>query len=425
MDLMHGLFAFFGLIGGFGLGWFMLGGRIARVKGYASSLREELESAKLELASARSERTEFHERAIKAETEKQISQEHLKGNQERANTEFKNTANNIFEDMSKKFTVQSEEKISNLLNPMRDRLIEFQKKIDDSFSQQGKEQHTLKAVIEKMVLQTDSLAKTMRGDVKAQGNWGEVMLEKILEESGLRCGIDYVAQGKEMGLEGSEGNRLKPDYIINLPDSKHIIIDSKVSITAYDRYCGEQDAAAQQLHLKDFLRSIKAHVNGLEQKRYQDIDKLDAPEFVLMFMPLEGAYSLALQQERELYSYAWGKKIIIVCPTTLFVTLQTIASIWRREQLHQNVYEIARQGGALYDKFAGFVDDMDAIGKQMSKTQQIYDGAMNKLKTGTGNLINRVEKLKQLGAKTTKSLPKSDEDTDDKIVLLSSSADGS
>lgn len=414
------LFAVLGLVGGFALGWMALNAKLAHVRGQSIRLQDERDELKDALEATRSELTEYRERKVILETEKKnLEQQMLQ-----MKTEFKNTANSVLEEITTKFSTQSEKKLGDLLNPMRERLVEFQKMIGDSFSQQGKEQHTLKAEIEKIVLQTDSLTKALRGDVKAQGNWGEVMLEKILEESGLRRGVDYTAQGSEMGLSGADGNKLKPDYIVNLPDNKHIIIDSKVSITAYDRYCGEVDELARDAHLKDFLRSIKSHVNGLEQKRYQDIDKLDAPEFVLMFMPLEGAYSLALQQDRELHSYAWGKKIAIVCPTTLFVTLQTIASIWRREQLNSNVQEIARQGGALYDKFVGFVEDMESIGKQVNKVQQTYDSAMGKLKSGAGNLIGRVEKIKQLGAKTTKSLPKADAE-DDKIVMLSEAADGS
>lgn len=408
MEPLSLAFAAVGLIGGFALAWLMLSSKLTVSRERLRSLANEKQALADDYENTRRTLTEYHERAVKAETEiKSLTRE-----QDRMKLEFKNTATQLFEDMSNKFSQESEKKIGDLLNPLRERLGDFQKKIDESFSQHGKEQHTLKAEIEKIVLKTDSLTKALRGDVKAQGNWGEVMLEKILEESGLRRGVDYVAQGGDMGLSGPEGNRLRPDYIINLPEGKHIIVDSKVSITAYDRYCEKQE----DLHLKEFLRSLKTHINGLEQKRYQDIDKLDAPEFVLMFLPLEGAYSLALQHDRELHSYAWGKKIAIVCPTTLFVTLQTIASIWRREQLNQNVQEIARQGGALYDKFSGFVDDMDKIGKQMGMLQQTYDNAMGKLKTGTGNLIGRVEKLKQLGAKTTKTLPKSD---DEKIVLLS------
>jgi DNA recombination protein RmuC len=373
-------------------------------------LQQELDSLRDELEHARSERTKFHERVVTSETKRELLEKELEQTGEKLRAEFKNTATNIFEDFSNKFTVQSEKKIGELLNPMRDRLGEFQKMIVDSFTAQGKEQHSLKNEIEKIVLQTDGLTKALRGDVKAQGNWGEVMLERILEESGLRAGEDYIIQGTGMGLNNADGGRLQPDVIVNLPDKKHIIIDSKVSLTAYERYCSESDETLRQIQAKEFVKSIKAHVNGLEQKRYQDIEKLGTPDFVMMFLPIEGAYSLAIQADSELHAYAWGKKIVLVCPTTLFATLRTIASIWKMEQQNKNTLEIARQGGALYDKFAGFLGDMEEINRHIHNLHKAYDNANNKLVSGRGNLLNQAEKLKLLGIKTTKSLPKSKDD---------------
>lgn len=360
------------------------------------ALTTRLESAHEELGRL----TEFHERALNAEAENRALTQRLKEQQEQLRLEFKTMANAIFEENSKKFSTQSEKKIGDLLTPMQQKLNDFKELVTKSFSEQGKEQHTLKSEIEKIVLQTDSLSKALRGDVKAQGNWGEVMLERILEESSLRKDVDYTLQGSDMNLSGADGNRLRPDVIVNLPDNKHIIIDAKVSLTSYERYC----AGSDDIHLQDFLKSVKTHVNGLEQKRYQDIEKLGTPDFVLMFMPIEGAYALAMQQDRELHSYAWGKRIVIVCPTTLFATLQTIASLWKIERQNKNAQEIARQSGALYDKFVGFIEDMEAIDKQLGALHKNYDSAMNKLKTGRGNLIGSAEKLKLLGAKTTKSL---------------------
>ncbi len=399
MDILHILFALVGLVGGFGLGWMVFSARLARADVY----REEREQA-------RSEKTELHERAVKAEAQLQATERQLKDQQEQLRTEFKNTANTIFENISNKFSTQSEKKIGDLLNPLRERITEFQKKVDDSFGAQGKEQHTLKAEIEKIVLQTDSLTKALRGDVKAQGNWGEIMLERILEESGLRRDIDYSVQANE---SGAEGNRLRPDVIVRLPDNKHIIIDSKVSLTAYERFCAEANEVAREAHCKEFLRSVKTHISGLEQKRYQDIEKLGTPDFVLLFMPTEGAFSFAIQQDAELHGYAWGKKIIVVSPTTLFATLKTVASLWRIELQNQNAQEIARQGGALYDKFVGFIEDMEAMGKQMARMQDSYDQALGKLHKGRGNLVVGVEKLRQLGAKTSKVLPAIDDEEDE------------
>lgn len=394
---------------GFAISWVLFSQKRTRLATRLEMAQQEQDGLRDELEFARGERTQFHERAITAEAKRELLEKELEQTQEKLRAEFKNTATNIFEDFSNKFTAQSEKKIGDLLNPLRERLGEFQKKIDDSFATQGKEQHSLKAEIEKIVLQTDGLTRALRGDVKAQGNWGEVMLERILEESGLRAGEDYIVQATGMGLNHADGGRLQPDVIVNLPDKKHIIVDSKVSLTAYERYCNEPDETLRQTQIKEFIRSIKAHVNGLEQKRYQDIEKLGTPDFVMMFLPIEGAYSLAIQADSELHSYAWGKKIVLVCPATLFATLRTIASIWRIERQNLNAQEIARQGGALYDKFAGFLGDMEEINKHINNLHKAYDNASNKLVGGRGNILNQVEKLKLLGSKTSKSLPKSRE----------------
>lgn len=410
---------------GFAVAWIMGGRKQQSASHERTALATKLEMAQQELDNirdelefAKSERTQYHERVVIAETKRELLEQELEKTEAKLRNEFKNTANNIFEDFSNKFTVQSEKKIGDLLNPLRERIGEFQKMVGESFTAQGKEQHSLKSEIEKIVLQTDGLTKALRGDVKAQGNWGEVMLERILEESGLRSGEDYIIQGTGMGLNHADGGRLQPDVIVNLPDKKHIIVDSKVSLTAYERYCGESDETLRQLQIKEFVKSIKAHVNGLEQKRYQDIEKLGTPDFVMMFLPIEGAYSLAIQADSELHSYAWGKKIVLVCPATLFATLRTIASIWRIERQNVNAQEIARQGGALYDKFAGFIGDMEEINKHIHNLHKAYDNANNKLREGRGNLLNQTEKLRLLGAKTSKSLPKGKNEADMEEILL-------
>lgn len=371
---------------------------------------QDIDNLRDELEHSRSEKTLLHERVIVAETNNKSLQIELEKTESKLRNEFKNTANVIFEDFSTKFTAQSEKKIGDLLNPLRERIVDFQKLVTESFTTQGKEQHSLKNVIEKIVLQTDGLTKALKGDVKAQGNWGEIMLERILEESGLRRDEDYILQGAGLGLSNAEGGRLQPDVIVNLPDNKHIIIDAKVSLTAYERYCNESDELARQVQVKEFIKSIKAHVNGLEQKRYQDIEKLGTPDFVMMFLPIEGAYSLAIQADNELHQYAWNKKIVLVCHATLFATLRTISSLWRIERQNLNAQEIARQGGALYDKFHGFVSDMESIGKNINTLQKTYESANNKLYTGKGNLISQTEKLRKMGVKTAKSLPESNDD---------------
>ncbi|MCE9507746.1 MAG: DNA recombination protein RmuC [Alphaproteobacteria bacterium] len=328
--------------------------------------------------------------------------------------QFENLANRIFDEKNDKFKKESQEGIGLLLNPLKEKLQEFQKKVDDSFGAQVKEQVSLKKEIEniisineKMTQQTESLTKALKGDVKAQGNWGEVMLEKILETSGLRKGIDYIIQGANLGLRhADDGSVIKPDVVIMLPEDKHIIVDAKVSLTHYERYCAAEDAAERARCLKDYLASVRAHVNGLEQRRYQDTEKLGTPDFVLMFMPVEGAYSLAIQEDIGLHSYAWDKKIVIVCPSILFATLKTIASVWRLELQNRHAQEIARQGGGLYDKIVGFVEEMQELGNKINATRKVYDDAFSKLSDGTGSILKRTQSLRALGVKASKNLPK-------------------
>ena len=334
--------------------------------------------------------------------------------EEKFSLQFENLANRIFDEKTNKFKKESQEGIGNLLNPLRERLQEFQKKIDDSFGNQMKEQISLKEEIKhiasinaQMSQQTENLTKALKGDVKAQGNWGEVILEKILESSGLRKDIEYKTQGSSMGLRHvDDGSLIKPDVIIMLPEDKHIIVDAKVSLTAYERYCGTDDAGDRARYLKEYLLSIRGHVNGLAQRRYSDNDKLGTPDFVLMFMPIEGAYSLAMQEDATLHSFAWEKKIVIVCPSTLFVTLKTIESVWRLEKQNRNTQEIVRQGSGLYDKVVGFVEEMQELGSKINATQKVYDEAFKKLSTGTGNIVKRTQDLKALGVKTSKVMPK-------------------
>jgi DNA recombination protein RmuC len=323
--------------------------------------------------------------------------------------QFENLANRIFEEKSEKFKKDSHDGLSQLLAPLRERLQEFHKKVDDAFGQQAKEQFSLKKEIENIVLanqkitqQTENLTRALKGDVKAQGNWGEIILEKILEDSGLAKGVNYIVQGTDLNLRHVDGNTvLRPDVVVLLPEGKHLVVDAKVSLTSYERYCADADEA----HLKDYLASIRAHVNGLEQRRYQDSEGLGSPDFVLMFMPVEGAYSLAMQRDPELHAHAWNKKIVIVCPSTLMVTLKTIASVWRIELQNRHALEIARQGGNLYDKVAGFVEDMQSLGKRIGAAQETWDEAFRKLSTGTGNIIKRTEDLKALGVKAAKKMP--------------------
>ncbi len=334
--------------------------------------------------------------------------------------QFENLANRIFEDKQKAFAEQSQKGLAEVLNPMRERLSEFQKKVDDSFGQQAKEQFSLKEQIERVVTanqnigtQAENLARALKGDQRIQGNWGEIILERILEQCGMREGEEFTLQGAALGLKHAEtGQHLKPDVIVNLPHGKHIIIDSKVSLVHYERAFNAADDLERAQHHGEFLRSLRKHVQDLEQRRYQDSEGLGTPDIVLMFVPVEGAYHLALQLDAELHGYAWGKRVAIVGPSTLYAALKTITAFWQVDLNNKNALEIARQAGALYDKFAGFVEDMDRIGTQLERTQVIYGAAMGKLKSGRGNLVGSTERLRRLGVQTSKQLHVFDTDDD-------------
>lgn len=341
-----------------------------------------------------------HEARIAAEKEIERIKAELKHLKEQTPV-FENLANKILEENNKKFSESSEKSLKFMLNPLREKIEDFNKKIDNS----AKDTFALKNQIEKIVMEANSLSRALRGDSKTQGNWGEIMLERILEDSGLVEGQGYEIQGKGLQLTNARGERIQPDVIINLPDGKHIIIDAKCSITFYDRYINSTEEAEKEKYLKQFIDSVRAHIKGLSEKQYHSAEKLESPDFVMMFMPIEGAYMLAVQADRELHKFAWDRKVALVCPSTLFMSMQTIASLWKHEMQNRNALEIARQSGALYDKFCGFIDDMQDIGKSIKKTDEAYAKAMNKLSEGRGNLLISAEKIKKLGAKAEKSIP--------------------
>jgi DNA recombination protein RmuC len=250
--------------------------------------------------------------------------------------------------------------------------------------------------------EANNLTKALKGDVKKQGNWGEIILEKILERSGLQKGVEFEMQ---VSIASEEGKRMQPDTIIYLPDKKHIIIDSKVSLVAYEAFVNAHTDEEREEYLHKHVASVKKHIDELSKKNYQSLEQLNAPDFVLLFMPIESSFGLAVQADNELFNYAWERKIVIVSPSTLLATLRTIASIWKQERQTRNALEIAKQSGDLYDKFVGFVDDLLSLGKKMNEAKNFYDNAMNKLSTGKGNLVSKTEKIKELGAKASKSIP--------------------
>lgn len=329
--------------------------------------------------------------------------------QEKFTKEFENLANKILEEKTSKFTEQNKENLKNILTPLNEKIQLFEKKVEDTHKESIDYHAALRQQIlglremnEQMSKETLNLTKALKGDSKMQGNWGELILERVLEKSGLEKGREYEVQ---QSFTNEEGNRVFPDVVINLPDGKKMVVDSKVTLTAYERYVNAEDEAEKSQYLKEHVISIRRHVDQLGEKNYHDLYHMESPDFVLLFIPIESAFALALNEDTGLYNKAFEKNIVIVTPSTLLATLRTIDSMWTNQKQQENALEIARQAGALYDKFEGFVSDLVKIGKKMDEAKIEYQGAMNKLVDGKGNLINSVEKLKKMGAKAKKALP--------------------
>ncbi|MCL4136143.1 UNVERIFIED_CONTAM: hypothetical protein GTU68_036988 [Idotea baltica] len=330
----------------------------------------------------------------------------------RFRVEFENLTTQILEKNTQKLSQDNQTSLQHLLQPLKERITQFEKKVEDTYQQEARERFNLQKEIGKLVElnhqmseEAQNLTKALKGDSKAQGNWGEMVLARILESSGLREGEEFIVQGKDMALHSAEGKRLQPDVIIQLPEGKHLIIDAKVSLTAYERHASEELPEQKNVALKQHIDSVTTHIHQLSGKHYSAIEALNAPDFVLMFLPVEPAFHLAIQQKKDLFAFAWEKRIVLVSPSTLLATLKTVASLWSMEHQNQNAQEIARQGGALYDKFVGFVDEMEKVGKSLDRASNSYHDAMNKLKNGKGNLTSRAEKLRELGVKNSKQLP--------------------
>lgn len=329
--------------------------------------------------------------------------------QEKFTKEFENLANKILDEKSSKFTLQNKENIQNILNPLQEKIKIFEDKVDkthkesiDYHSALRQQILGLKEMNQQMSKETINLTKALKGDSKTQGNWGELVLERVLEKSGLEKDREYFVQ---QSFTNDEGKRILPDVVIHLPDNKKMIVDSKVSLTAYEQFVNTDDDLDRERFLKEHLNSLKRHIAQLSEKKYEDIYKISSPDFVLLFVPIEPAFAVALNQDNSLYNKAFEKNIVIVTPTTLLATLRTIDTMWNNEKQQRNALEIARQAGALYDKFDGLLQDLIGIGKKIDASKADYNSAMNKLVDGRGNLITSVEKLKKMGAKAKKALP--------------------
>ena len=401
---------------------------------YALSLRSALALSKQETqaqleksALLRDEREQAIQNAIRLEAALDSERKQGLGRLESLNeakealtSQFKNLANEILEDKSKRFTEQNAANLDALLKPLQTKLTEFKEQVSNSYGNEARERFALKSEIERLANlnlrmsdETRSLTQALKGDSKVQGNWGELVLESILESSGLRKGEEYVVQDSHTLTDGS---RLQPDVVVKLPEGRSLVVDSKVSITAYARHAETTDPAIAEQALAAHIQSLRQHIQGLSSKNYSALYGVGSVDFVLMFVPIEPAFLLALKTAPNLYQEALAKNIVLVCPSTLMATLRTVAHLWRQDHQNRNALEIAKQCGTLYDKFVGFVDDLEKLGQRLEQAQTSYHDAFNKLKSGKGNLIRTAEKVRELGVKPSKSIPAPLLDSSDSIA---------
>lgn len=374
---------------------------LSKIERERDHIRNEKEILNQDLVRKNAEYENLQTLNLKRDEEIELRQEQLR-------KDFELLATKILDEKSEKFTLQNKENIKQILNPLQEKILVFEKKVEDtqkesiSMHSALKEQLLgLKDLNQQMTKEATNLTRALKGDSKMQGNWGELVLERVLEKSGLEKDREYFVQ---QSFTTSDGSRVLPDVVLHLPDNKRMIIDSKVSLTDYERYVNADDDDRPQF-LKAHVNSIKKHVDQLSDKKYEDLYDIESPDFVLMFIPIEPAFAIAVNDDNSLYIKAFEKNIVIVTPSTLLATLRTIDTMWNNEKQQQNAIEIARQAGALYDKFEGLVSDLTGVGKKIDDAKKDYSSAMNKLVEGKGNLITSVEKLKKLGAKAKKSLP--------------------
>lgn len=373
-----------------------------------ASLQEKLDSSEYEqkellkaLASQEQMIDSLREQNIKQQNDYSFMHELLK-------KEFENLSGRLLDEKGQKIIKQNQDLLSHLLNPLKDRISDFEKKVENYYNDENRQKAALYEQVRALTelnrvvtTETKNLTKALKGESKLQGNWGEMILERILEFSGLKRDREYFTQHS---LEGDEGKRMQPDIVIQLPENRHLIIDSKVSLSAYERYISEQDESIRQSYLKEHIISIKKHADELSFKNYHSLNGINSPDYVFMFVPIESALSLAVQNKEEIIYDMMKKHVIPVGPSTLLATLKTVYSLWRLALQDRNAKEIAAQAGLLYDKFVSWLTEMELIGQKLQSAQNSYQSAMNRLKNGQGNLIQRTQRLKELGAKTSKNI---------------------
>lgn len=374
------------------------------------------EITKQELQATKTRHDELANRLSISLTENKNLQEKLQGQkeelellQQKMQKDFELLANRILDEKSQKFVQKNDDVLKAILDPLKDRLREYEQRVSETHLQTEKERSALREQLKqlsdmshRMSNEALNLTRALKGDNKTQGNWGEMILEKILEKSGLEKGREYEVQ---QSFINENGSRVQPDVLVRLPDSKTLIVDSKVSLTAYEKFMSSDDEAQKVLFLKEHILSFRTHVKGLSGKEYHKLYDIKTPDFVLLFVPIESAFALAVSNDNELYNDAFDKNIIIVSTSTLLATLRTVANIWKQEYQNQNSVEIARQGAELYDKFVSFTEDLIKVGQKMDESKKTYSEAMKKLSEGRGNLVKKAEDMRKLGLKASKQLP--------------------
>lgn len=398
-----------------------------------SSLRSEKEGLRLEKARLSEQVDALNNETIRLnrdlatreEAEKHLKERlenqtrEVKDMQKALQNEFKNLANDILEEKTRRFTEQNSKRLDEILNPFKDQIKGFEKRVEDTYQKSLRDQTDLQAELKKLQdlnirisEEAGNLTRALKGDVKKQGNWGEMILDKVLERSGLTKGMEYETQES---FVTDEGRRIQPDVVVHLPDNKHILIDAKVSLVAYEQYTAAEKPEEQIVYLRQHLDSVKKHVKELAEKNYQHTKGVQSPDFVLLFIPIESSFSVAVKEDPGLFNEAWSKHIVIVSPTTLLATLMTVSSIWKQENQTRNALKIADEGARLYDKFLLFLEDLEKLGEKLNAATKHYDDSIKKMKYGKGNLISKVEGLRELGIRSkskTRQVPESFGDFD-------------
>lgn len=386
--------------------------RAARVQGLEAQWHEQsalTQAARQQVAELQSQ---LAAQATQLDAERRAAHEKLQllnEAREALTHQFKSLANDILEEKGKRFAEQNQQHLGQLLDPLRMRLQEFQGKVEQFYDAEGKQRSALSQQVHQLMglnqaLSEDAknLTQALKGSTKAQGNWGELILERVLELAGLRRGVEYDVQENHLR---DDGTRAQPDVVIHLPENRHLVVDAKVSLLAYEEYAGAEDdlqrTAAQRRHLE----SVRQHIKGLAERNYQQLHGLQSLDFVLMFVPIEPAFMLAVTSDSQLYSDAWNKNVLLVSPSTLLFVVRTVAHLWRQEAQSRNAQEIAKRGAELYDRLAGFVEDLERVGKNLAQAQDAYSKAFNKLSQNRGNVIRQAEMLKELGIQPTRALP--------------------